>query len=86
MVQVKESIVELRKSKGRVVFVSSGAAVTGYQGWGAYGASKAAMNHLSTTIAAEEPDITSISIRPGVIGWSGFSSNECLSSLDTNRE
>lgn len=28
------------------------------------------MNHLSMTIAAEEPDITSIAIRPGVIGWS----------------
>ncbi|KAL0636008.1 hypothetical protein Q9L58_005037 [Maublancomyces gigas] len=64
---VKESITELRKSKGRVIFVSSGAAVTGYQGWGAYGASKAAMNHLSITLAAEEPDITSIAIRPGVM-------------------
>lgn len=71
-VQVKESITELRKSKGRVIFVSSGAAVTGYQGWGAYGASKAAMNHLSITLAAEEPDITSIAIRPGVMGWSQF--------------
>lgn len=70
--QVKESIPELRKSDGRVIFVSSGAAVVGYKGWGAYGASKAAMNHLSMTIAVEEPNITSIAIRPGVIGWSQF--------------
>jgi NAD(P)-dependent dehydrogenase (short-subunit alcohol dehydrogenase family) len=31
-------------------------------------ASKAAMNHLSMTLAVEEPSITSIAIRPGVIG------------------
>lgn len=68
--QIKGSIPELRKSKGRIIFVSSGAAVTGYQGWGAYGASKAAMNHLSLTLAVEEPNITSVAIRPGVIGWS----------------
>lgn len=55
-----------------MVFVSSGAAVTGYQGWGAYGAAKAAMNHLSMTLAAEEPDITSIAVRPGVIGLSRY--------------
>lgn len=66
---VKEAIPELRKSKGRVVFVSSGAAVTGYEGWGAYGSSKAALNHLATTLASEEKEITSVSIRPGVIGW-----------------
>ena len=32
--------------KGRVVFVSSGAAVSGIYGWGPYNASKAAMNSL----------------------------------------
>ncbi|EPS42767.1 hypothetical protein H072_3253 [Dactylellina haptotyla CBS 200.50] len=58
---------ELRKSKGRVVIVSSGAAVGAYTGWGAYGASKAAMNHLNMTLALEEPDITSVAIRPGVV-------------------
>lgn len=34
---------------------SSGAASHGYQTWGAYGSSKAAMNHLAMTISAEEP-------------------------------
>jgi len=34
---------------------------------GAYGASKAAMNHLCSTLAAEEPDLTAVSIKPGVI-------------------
>lgn len=32
-----------------------------------YGATKAAMNHLAMTLAAEEPDVTSISIRPGMV-------------------
>lgn len=32
-----------------------------------YGATKAAMNHLAITLAAEEPDVTSISIRPGMV-------------------
>ncbi|KAF8532859.1 hypothetical protein BDD12DRAFT_764421 [Trichophaea hybrida] len=64
---VKEAIPELKKTRGRVLFVSSGAAVTPYLAWGAYGASKAAMNHLCSTLAAEEPDLAIISIRPGVI-------------------
>ncbi|KAI5782771.1 hypothetical protein EDC01DRAFT_619140 [Geopyxis carbonaria] len=64
---IKESIPELRRNNGRAIFVSSGAAVTPYQGWGAYGASKAGINHLAQTLAVEEERITSISIRPGVI-------------------
>ena len=46
---------------------SSGAAVTGYTGWGAYGASKAALNHLAKTLEAEEPDVITIAIRPGAV-------------------
>ncbi|KAF8476118.1 short-chain dehydrogenase [Kalaharituber pfeilii] len=64
---VKAAIPELRKTKGRIVFVSSGAAVTAYTGWGPYSAAKAAMNSFCSILGVEEPDITSISIRPGVI-------------------
>ncbi|KAF3910397.1 hypothetical protein ABW20_dc0103376 [Dactylellina cionopaga] len=64
---VKGAIGELRKSKGRVVMVSSGAATGAYTGWGAYGASKAALNHFNLTLSLEEPDITSVAIRPGVV-------------------
>ncbi|GAO46157.1 short-chain dehydrogenase [Saitoella complicata NRRL Y-17804] len=64
---IKESIPHLRKSKGRVVFVSSGAATSAYEGWGCYGSTKAAMNHLNETLAFEEPEITAVSIRPGVV-------------------
>lgn len=32
-----------------------------------YGSSKAAMNHLNSTLAREEPEITSLAIRPGMV-------------------
>nr|POF13252.1 putative oxidoreductase c30d10.05c [Quercus suber] len=63
----KAAIPDLRKSKGRIIFTSSGAATNGYPTWGAYGSTKAAMNHLVMTLANEEKDITSVSIRPGVV-------------------
>jgi NAD(P)-dependent dehydrogenase (short-subunit alcohol dehydrogenase family) len=45
---LKAALPALRASDlgGRVVFVSSGAAVGGVAGWGAYNAGKAAMNSL----------------------------------------
>lgn len=65
---VKAAIPELRKSKGRVVVVSSGAATFPYLAWGAYGGSKTVVNHLCLTLGAEEKDITAVAIRPGVVG------------------
>ncbi|KAG8406720.1 hypothetical protein J3458_021055 [Metarhizium acridum] len=56
---------ELRKTKGCVVWVSSGAALKPYTGWSAYGSSKAALNSLSSHLAFEEKDITSITVSPG---------------------
>ncbi|KAK4172469.1 putative oxidoreductase [Triangularia setosa] len=61
----KETIPSLRETKGRLIFTSSGAAIGAYTAWGAYGTSKAALNHLSKHIAVEEPDITSVAISPG---------------------
>jgi NAD(P)-dependent dehydrogenase (short-subunit alcohol dehydrogenase family) len=58
---------ELRKSKGTILFTSSGAASNAYPTWGAYGASKAAINHLAMTLGGEEKDVTTISVRPGVV-------------------
>ncbi|KAI0019102.1 short-chain dehydrogenase [Xylariomycetidae sp. FL0641] len=63
----KEAIPELRKSQGRLVFVSSGAANGAYAGWGCYGTSKAAMNHLNAHLAVEEPSITSVAVSPGKV-------------------
>lgn len=50
-----------------VVFVSSGAAVGGTAGWGAYNTSKAALNSLCRTYANEEKHIASFAVRPGVV-------------------
>ena len=50
-----------------MIFTSSGAAITFYSAWGTYGSSKACINHIAATLAAEEPEITSIALRPGVV-------------------
>lgn len=57
----------LRQSRGRVINVSSGAAVKAMPGWAAYCASKAALNHFTRVLAVEEPEITAIAVRPGVV-------------------
>lgn len=43
---LRVSLPALRSARGRVVLVSSGAAVSGLAGWGPYNASKAALNSL----------------------------------------
>ncbi len=64
---VSKSIPHLRSSKGSCLFVSSGASTNAYDGWAAYGASKAALNHFASTVTLEEPSINTISIAPGVV-------------------
>jgi NAD(P)-dependent dehydrogenase (short-subunit alcohol dehydrogenase family) len=43
------------KSGARIVNLTSDAGVEAYEGWGGYGASKAALEHLSAILAAENP-------------------------------
>ncbi|KAI1116623.1 short-chain dehydrogenase [Nemania sp. NC0429] len=64
---VKEAIPELRKSNGRVVFISSGASTNAFVGWGAYGTSKAALDHFCAHLAAEEPSIIAVAVSPGKV-------------------
>ncbi|SMQ49024.1 unnamed protein product [Zymoseptoria tritici ST99CH_3D7] len=64
----RAAVPELRKTKGALIFVSSGAATSAYTGWGAYGGAKAAANHLAATLGREEPDVVSLAIRP-VVAW-----------------
>ncbi|KAK9898448.1 short-chain dehydrogenase [Cystobasidium minutum MCA 4210] len=61
------SIPHLRKTKGTVIFTSSGAATGNTTSWAAYNGSKAALNALCRTLAAEEPEITAVALRPGVV-------------------
>lgn len=57
----------LEKTNGSAIFVSSGASTKPYYGWGAYGSSKAAINHLAMTLASENDKIKTIAVAPGVV-------------------
>ena len=64
---VREAIAELRKQRGRVVNVSSGAATVTVAHVSAYCAAKAALNHFTRVLSAEEPRLTVMAVRPGVV-------------------
>jgi NAD(P)-dependent dehydrogenase (short-subunit alcohol dehydrogenase family) len=45
--------------------ITSDAAVEAYEGWGGYGSSKAALEHLSAVLAAEHPELRVYAVDPG---------------------
>ncbi|KAB8190373.1 SDR family NAD(P)-dependent oxidoreductase [Nonomuraea phyllanthi] len=55
----------LRAAGGAVVNVTSDAATGAYEGWGGYGATKAALEQLSNVLAAEEPGLRVWWVDPG---------------------
>jgi NAD(P)-dependent dehydrogenase (short-subunit alcohol dehydrogenase family) len=57
----------LRRQKGRIVNVSSGAANLALEFMSAYCTGKAALNHFTRVLAVEEPELTALSVRPGVV-------------------
>ena len=61
----QEAMVHLRSSQGTVVNITSDAAVEPYEGWGGYGATKAALEQLSNVLAAEEPSLSVYWFDPG---------------------
>jgi len=62
---VQATLPLLRESGGAVVDVTSDAAVEAYEGWGGYGATKAALDHAGRVLAAEEPGVRVWSVDPG---------------------
>ena len=62
---IQRALPLLARRDGRVVNVSSDAAVGAYPGWGGYGASKAALDHLTAVLAAEHPDLRIYAVDPG---------------------
>lgn len=62
---VRELLPQLREHGGLVLNISSDAAVEAYEGWGGYGASKAALDHASAVLAAEEPRLRVRAVDPG---------------------
>lgn len=57
----------LRSRKGRVITVSSGAALKPLPSWSAYCAAKAGATHMVRVLAEEEPELTALAFRPGVV-------------------
>ena len=49
----------------RVVAITSDAAVEDYAGWGGYGSSKAALEHMFAILGAERPDLRVYRVDPG---------------------
>jgi NAD(P)-dependent dehydrogenase (short-subunit alcohol dehydrogenase family) len=64
---VQAVLPHLKSSSGLVVNISSDAAIGGYEGWGIYGASKAALDLISLTLANElrSDNISVVSVDPG---------------------
>lgn len=66
-VLTSRALPHLARQNGRVVHISSGAAVKVVQGWSAYCTAKAGLLHLSKIAAEECPEVAQFSLRPGVI-------------------
>jgi NAD(P)-dependent dehydrogenase (short-subunit alcohol dehydrogenase family) len=56
---------QLRLRSGRVLNLTSDAAVEAYPTWGGYGSSKAGLDHASRVLAAEEPSLRVYAVDPG---------------------
>lgn len=65
LVLTTQLLTDLVSSKGVLLGISSDAAVEHYPGWGLYGASKAGLDHVVLTFAAENPEISAYAVDPG---------------------
>ncbi len=55
----------LRRRHGAIVNVTSDAGTEAYEGWGGYGSSKAALNHMTDILAVEESEVSVYRFDPG---------------------
>jgi NAD(P)-dependent dehydrogenase (short-subunit alcohol dehydrogenase family) len=55
----------LEQSGGRVLDITSDAAVEPYDGWGGYGSSKAALEQMTNILGAEHPELRIYRVDPG---------------------
>ena len=60
-----QEVLPVLRPEAAIVNVTSDASVEAYEGWGGYGASKAALDHLGAVLAAEEPELRVWSFDPG---------------------
>jgi NAD(P)-dependent dehydrogenase (short-subunit alcohol dehydrogenase family) len=62
---VIQAVRDLLKPGARVLNITSDAGVEAYPGWGGYGSAKAAFEHLSAILAAENPHLKVYWVDPG---------------------
>jgi len=62
---IQSLLPDLRARRGAVLNISSDAAVEAYEGWGGYGATKAALDQISHVLSVEEPDLAVWWVDPG---------------------
>jgi NAD(P)-dependent dehydrogenase (short-subunit alcohol dehydrogenase family) len=65
LAMVQELRAQLVQRRGTVLNISSDAAVEAYEGWGGYGAAKAALDQLTAVLASEEPRLRVLAVDPG---------------------
>jgi NAD(P)-dependent dehydrogenase (short-subunit alcohol dehydrogenase family) len=64
---IRAALPHLRRARGRLVDIGTGASEKAIEGWSAYCAAKAGLAHLTRVVAAETREITAVSFRPGVV-------------------
>ena len=63
---VQAALPALRRATApAIVNVTSDASVEAYEGWGGYGLSKAALDHMTAVLAVEEPGVATWAVDPG---------------------
>ena len=62
---ILQAVREQLRDGARIINVTSDAGREAYEGWGGYGSSKAALEHLSAILAAENPDLLIYWVDPG---------------------
>jgi NAD(P)-dependent dehydrogenase (short-subunit alcohol dehydrogenase family) len=62
---IQAALPALTDNGGVIVNLTSDAAVEVYEGWGGYGSSKAALDHLSAILGAENPAVRVYAFDPG---------------------
>jgi NAD(P)-dependent dehydrogenase (short-subunit alcohol dehydrogenase family) len=60
-----QALREQLKPGARIVDITSDAGIEAYPGWGGYGSSKAALEHLSAILSAENPSLRVYWVDPG---------------------
>jgi NAD(P)-dependent dehydrogenase (short-subunit alcohol dehydrogenase family) len=65
LVQLALPLLDVSRPAGRIVSITSDAGVEAYEGWGGYGSSKAALEHLTRILAVEHPALRVYVVDPG---------------------